>query len=93
MNHGKEMTSGPGLRAPHSRLPSTIRSAVGALAWLLLVGPASADHSLPPVRGSGPDWMAWLLVTGGLLAVGLAAWAFLAPEKSSGSGGPGEPER
>lgn len=51
---------------------------------------AFADHGVPvPARGFG--WMSWLLVVGAVIAVGLAAWAFFAPERGSEPSDPSEP--
>jgi hypothetical protein len=83
---------------PHraARHPRRRRPVVTAWrAWLtltvvLLAGPARADHSLPPVdRNGGLGWMTWALVAGAVLAVGLAAWAFFAPDRSERGEGPG----
>jgi len=43
---------------------------------------ALADHFAPVSPTGGFDWMTWLLVAGAVVAVGLAAWAFFAPERS-----------
>jgi hypothetical protein len=54
---------------------------------------ASADHTgLPPIK-SGLDWMTWLLIAGAIAAVGLAAWAFFAPDRPEAQPGPPPPER
>ena len=48
----------------------------------------SADHGapvLPPKTGA--DWTTWLLIVGAVAAVGLAAWAFLAPDRTEPRGG------
>jgi hypothetical protein len=45
---------------------------------------AAADHGAPATPAGG-DWTVWLLVGGALVAVGLAAWAFLAPERPDAS--------
>lgn len=53
---------------------------------------ARADHTgLPPIK-SGLDWTTWLLVAGAIAAVGLAAWAFFAPDRPEIQPGP-SPER
>ena len=64
----------------------------------LTPGGAAADHGAPvlPPRG-GLAWTSWLLVAGAVAAVGLAAWAFFAPDRTEarpGSTAPGgsEPE-
>jgi hypothetical protein len=51
---------------------------------LLAAAPTLADHGVPvPARG-GLGWMTWLLVGGAVIAVGLAAWAFFAPDRPEG---------
>ena len=42
---------------------------------------AFADHGVPSPARSGFGWMSWLLVAGAVIAVGLAAWAFFAPDR------------
>ena len=60
----------------------------------LVPAAAVADHFAPVSPKRGFDWMTWLLVAGAVAAVGLAAWAFFAPERSdSRAEGPeSEPE-
>jgi hypothetical protein len=88
----------PPLRVPFR---AAGRSAAGWIATVffgLTPGLAAADHGalvLPP-RG-GLAWTSWLLVAGAVAAVGLAAWAFFAPDRTEarpGSTAPGgsEPE-
>jgi hypothetical protein len=40
-----------------------------------------ADHGVPSPARAGFGWMSWLLVAGAVIAVGLAAWAFFAPDR------------
>ncbi len=47
----------------------------------LVARAALADHFAPVSPKRGFDWMTWLLVAGAVAAVGLAAWAFFAPER------------
>ncbi|HEY7601429.1 MAG TPA: hypothetical protein VIB60_02885 [Methylomirabilota bacterium] len=55
---------------------------------LLATAPALADHGVPaPARG-GLGWLSWLLVGGAVIAVGLAAWAFFAPDRPEGGTSP-----
>ena len=56
---------------------------------------AAADHAGPvgAARGGGLDWTSWLLVAGAVAAVGLAAWAFFAPDRSDDRAGPPAPGR
>jgi LPXTG-motif cell wall-anchored protein len=60
-------------------------------ATLLLVGLplAWADHGVPAPARTGSSWMSWLLVAGAVVAVGLAGWAFFAPDR--GDAGPQDP--
>jgi len=53
----------------------------------LAPGLAAADHGAPvlPPR-TGADWTTWALVAGAVAAVGLAAWAFLAPDRRESGG-------
>lgn len=66
------------------RLPARRRGGLPLAALVLALLPiqALADHGVPapPFRGIG--WTTWLLVAGAVVAVGLAAWAFLAPERA-----------
>jgi hypothetical protein len=43
---------------------------------------ALADHGMPATPTRGIDWTTWVLVAGAVVALGLAAWAFLAPERA-----------
>jgi LPXTG-motif cell wall-anchored protein len=69
--------------------------------FTLASGLAAADHGAPVLPPkTGVDWTTWLLIVGAVAAVGLAAWAFLAPDrtesrKSGASEGvkPGPPAR
>jgi hypothetical protein len=63
-------------------------------AFGLLPDLVTADHLGPvgPARG-GLDWTSWLLVVGAVAAVGLAAWAFFAPDRPDGRAGPPPPDR
>jgi hypothetical protein len=54
---------------------------------------AWADHGVPTAAQSGFGWMSWLLVTGAVAAVGLAAWAFFAPDRPEDDAGPGRREK
>ena len=77
------------LRAPGRSAPIRIATVAVALVPTL----AAADH-LGPVgaaRGGGLDWTSWLLVAGAVAAVGLAAWAFFAPDRSDERGEPPTP--
>jgi hypothetical protein len=60
----------------------------------LIPGLAGADHGAPvlPPR-TGLDWMSWLLVAGAVAAVGLAAWAFFAPDRAAARPGSTPPDR
>ena len=46
-----------------------------------------ADHGVPSPARTGFGWMSWLLVAGAVIAVGLAAWAFFAPDREPDGGG------
>jgi hypothetical protein len=48
---------------------------------LLVTALASADHGVPPPPRGGLGWLVWLLIVGAVAAVGLAAWAFFAPDR------------
>jgi LPXTG-motif cell wall-anchored protein len=50
----------------------------------------AADHGAPvrPPK-TGVDWTTWLLIAGAVAAVGLGAWAFLAPDRAESSHGSG----
>jgi hypothetical protein len=54
---------------------------------------AFADHPIaaPPAGGFG--WLSWLLVAGAVVAVGLAAWAFFAPDDADASSEPAPTDR
>jgi hypothetical protein len=54
---------------------------------LLATARALADHGVPAPARSGLGWMSWLLVGGAVIAVGLAAWAFFAPDRPEGRPG------
>jgi hypothetical protein len=54
---------------------------------LLATAPTLADHGVPAPARSGLGWMSWLLVGGAVIAVGLAAWAFFAPDRPDGRPG------
>jgi hypothetical protein len=58
---------------------------------LLAAAPALADHGMPASARGGFDWTTWLLVAGAVVAVGLAAWAFFAPDRQHGVP-PGAPD-
>jgi hypothetical protein len=46
-----------------------------------------ADHGVPAApEGGSLGWVSWLLISGAVAAVGLAAWAFLAPERPDDHG-------
>jgi drug/metabolite transporter (DMT)-like permease len=47
-----------------------------------------ADHGVPSPARTGFGWMSWLLVAGAVIAVGLAAWAFFAPDREPNRGEP-----
>ena len=51
---------------------------------LLTTALAQADHGVPAAARGGFDWTTWLLVAGAVAAVGLAAWAFFAPDRLDG---------
>jgi LPXTG-motif cell wall-anchored protein len=54
----------------------------------LVPGLAAADHAAPVLPPkTGVDWTTWLLIAGAVAAVGLAAWAFLAPDRAEPRGG------
>lgn len=57
---------------------------------LLLLGATLvlADHGVPSPARTGFGWMSWLLLTGAVIAVGLAAWAFFAPDREPDRGEP-----
>lgn len=84
-------------------LPKALFRAMGRAAprWITpvafaLVPTLSAADHLGPVgaaRGGGLDWTSWLLVAGAVAAVGLAAWAFFAPDRSDGRADPPAPDR
>lgn len=69
------------------------RRGAGLTAALLLPGLrlASADHGAPATARPGSGWMSWLLVAGAVVAVGLAAWAFFAPDPGDGASTPADP--
>jgi LPXTG-motif cell wall-anchored protein len=78
---------------PPSRV--TFRAA-GSLAirWTVMafftLAPAlvAADHGAPVLPPkTGVDWTTWLLIAGAVAAVGLAAWAFLAPDRAESRDG------
>jgi hypothetical protein len=48
---------------------------------------AVADHGVPAPARTGLGWLSWLLVAGAVVAVGLAAWAFFAPDGPEGAPG------
>ena len=49
---------------------------------------AAADHGAPVLPPkTGVDWTTWLLIVGAVAAVGLAAWAFLAPDRGESRSG------
>jgi hypothetical protein len=53
----------------------------------LIPGLVLADHGVPaPPQGGGLGWVSWLLISGAVAAVGLAAWALLAPERPDDHG-------
>jgi hypothetical protein len=60
---------------------------------------ASADHGVPAPPRGGLGWLAWLLIAGAVVAVGLAAFAFFAPDRPERESGlarrdqPGPPSR
>jgi hypothetical protein len=57
---------------------------IGALVLAQALAPlrALADHPGGATPSGGVDWTTWLLAAGALVAIGLAAWAFLAPERT-----------
>jgi hypothetical protein len=60
---------------------------------LLTTALALADHGVPaPTRG-GVGWTTWLLIAGAVAAVGLAAWAFFAPDRPDDRRRPTAPGR
>jgi hypothetical protein len=71
---------------PHPRMPARAVARL-AVRWLATIAlgfvarAALADHFAPVSPKRGFDWMTWLLVAGAVAAVGLAAWAFFAPER------------
>jgi hypothetical protein len=77
------------LRAASRSAPIRIATIAVALAPTL----AAADHlgAVGAARGGGLDWTSWLLVAGAVAAVGLAAWAFFAPDRSDARADPPEP--
>jgi hypothetical protein len=54
---------------------------------------AFADHGVPAVPRGGFGWLSWLLVAGAVVAVGLAAWAFFAPDDKDKTGGAARSDR
>jgi hypothetical protein len=62
----------------------------GLTAALLAVAPSTAfaDHGVPAPARTGFGWLSWLLVAGAVVAVGLAAWAFFAPDHDDEPSGP-----
>ena len=83
---------------PPSRV--SLRAAWGpAIRWMLTAffwvapGLAAADHTAPVLPPkTGVDWTTWLLIVGAVAAVGLAAWAFLAPDRTESHGGSAAPK-
>ena len=56
--------------------------------FTLAPGLVAADHGAPVLPPkTGVDWTTWLLVAGAVAAVGLAAWAFLAPDRAESRDG------
>lgn len=71
---------------PHPRMPAravtrVVARSLETTALGLIPRAALADHFSPVSPKLGFDWMTWLLVAGAVAAVGLAAWAFFAPER------------
>ena len=58
----------------------------------LTTAPAMADHGVPLPARSGLGWMTWVLIGGAVVAVGLAAWAFFAPDRPEGVPGSSAPD-
>src|SRR5262245_45105482 len=83
---------------PPSRI--SLRAAWGpAIRWMLTgfflgaPGLAAADHAAPVLPPkTGVDWTTWLLIVGAVAAVGLAAWAFLAPDRAESPGASAGPK-
>ena len=59
------------------------------MAFLTLApGLVAADHGAPVLPPkTGVDWTTWLLIGGAVAAIGLAAWAFLAPDRAESRDG------
>jgi hypothetical protein len=72
----------PPLRIPRGA-PGRSRSRWATAAALSLVpAPVLADHGVPATpEGGSLGWVSWLLISGAVAAVALAAWALLAPER------------
>jgi hypothetical protein len=74
-----------------------VSSSIAAVAFALALLPAlaAADHFGPvgAARGGGLDWTSWLLVAGAVAAVGLAAWAFFAPDHPDNQGAQPSPDQ
>jgi hypothetical protein len=71
---------------------------IAAAIVTLATGVATADHGVPAPAAGRLGWTTWLLVAGAVVAVGLAAWAFFAPDRPDDPAEPGtrrsrEPER
>jgi hypothetical protein len=82
--------------APLEASPAAARRSVASLALALLVSTltraASADHGVPASGRPGPGWTLWLLIAGAVAAVGLAAWAFFAPDRREDAARPTPPD-
>ena len=65
------------------------------MAFLTLApGLVAADHGAPVLPPkTGVDWTSWLLIGGAVAAVGLAAWAFFAPDRAESRHGIRDPPR
>lgn len=72
-----------------------VSSSIATVAFALVPTLAAADHFGPvgAARGGGLDWTSWLVVAGAVAAVGLAAWAFFAPDRPDNRGAQPSPDQ